>query len=1174
MGVSRLLTGLLLLTNLPIISSAQQQQPLDSQVTPSVAQGKSTTFDTPLDVRGFAKPRHPSHKRNSALSGNERAVATLAPAAQGLVPERAVRAPPATRSADGGLSSRLPARSLQDWEVEDIVLLATVDGTIHARDRRTGTPRWALEADRPMVETIYHQRNKSVEGQPVIPDDFLWIVEPSQDGSLYGFTPGSRFGLQRLGLTVKQLVEDLSPYAAEDPPVVYTGEKKDTLYIVDISNGNILNVFNAAGSNVVGQGSCKQRAPDFLDNEECEAVGTLRLGRTEYTIGVQSSATGEPICTIKYFEWGPNNRDRDLYSQYSKTKDNRYIYSLHDGMVLALDHLETADETLEFARKPTYRQKFSSPVVRVFDVARPLEESAPDTPLIILPQPRGPSYGEDNRYDDEGRVFVNCTDTGSWYALSENIYPLVTQRALAAPSSRDDFFHEVVDDADFDQLKDAIVGVHALSYSEPLESNVPLIAGPSGEVTVPSHERGAQTVPSSEQEPILPRFSYMQSIVATLILCFAIAGGRFWPKGTAALQNALKQHGALTVDVSQPSTPHAVMENFMDGANIPKTEVTKTVRFEAAEGAPPDDVQIKAPDNASGKNDEEAANALGTTPEDEATPKKKKAHRGKRGGKKLNEKAALSEQVLNGEQLAKVDSAEAVGQNGPVISVKPDAVNSGPGDDNNHPGLGNLKIDLTKVLGNGSGGTFVFEGSFEGRDVAVKRMLPQFFELASQEVSLLEQSEDHPNVIRYFCRREDSNFLYIALELCQASLYDLFKDGRREEVQDEKILALAERIVADPKKVLRQLAEGIKYLHSFRIVHRDIKPQNMLIARPKKNTLDSFPRFVISDFGLCKTLPDNASTLIGTTGNAGTAGWKAPELINKPKDGTANSSQHSANGTDNSSQNGGPPAIGGVKRAVDIFSLGCVFFYILTQGQHPFDDDEGWMALRERNIKVGRANFAPLSLFGPDTEDLIRWMLSASPEDRPTAAQVLQHPFFWDAEKKLDFLSIASDYFDQEARDGSSKALFELEKHAEEIIPKAIAGAAYSAAHSTLQPRGHHRAGSSGTMQSGFATQMVLPIAEPNFLAQLDKKFIDTLAKQRKYHPGKIVDLLRALRNKYHHWDDMPDDVKQKVGEVPEGYLQYWESRFPALIVCVWRVCHDLGWGSERRFWRFYDVRI
>lgn len=55
------------------------------------------------------------------------------------------------------------------------------------------------------------------------------------------------------------------------------------------------------------------------------------------------------------------------------------------------------------------------------------------------------------------------------------------------------------------------------------------------------------------------------------------------------------------------------------------------------------------------------------------------------------------------------------------------------------------------MTGYGSQGTVVFQGSYQGHDVAVKRLIHDFFHVASQEVSLLRQSDWHPNVIRYYC---------------------------------------------------------------------------------------------------------------------------------------------------------------------------------------------------------------------------------------------------------------------------------------------------------------------------------------------------------------------------------------------------------------------------------------
>lgn len=61
-------------------------------------------------------------------------------------------------------------------------------------------------------------------------------------------------------------------------------------------------------------------------------------------------------------------------------------------------------------------------------------------------------------------------------------------------------------------------------------------------------------------------------------------------------------------------------------------------------------------------------------------------------------------------------------------------------------------------------------GNFDGRHVAVKRILPECVEVAEREVQLLRESDTHPNVIRYFCTERDRLFTYIAIELCAATL--------------------------------------------------------------------------------------------------------------------------------------------------------------------------------------------------------------------------------------------------------------------------------------------------------------------------------------------------------------------------------------------------------------------
>jgi len=319
----------------------------------------------------------------------------------------------------------------------------------------------------------------------------------------------------------------------------------------------------------------------------------------------------------------------------------------------------------------------------------------------------------------------------------------------------------------------------------------------------------------------------------------------------------------------------------------------------------------------------------------------------------------------------------------------------------------------------------------------------------------------------------------------------------------------------------------LNHLHHLRIIHRDIKPQNILIAQPLITSKDDV-RLVISDFGLCKTLPDNVSTLVGTTGNAGTVGWKAPELISQPKELANGSSQ----GFSRDSSSSTDPVAQGVKRAVDIFSLGCVFYYVLTGGCHPFDDEEGWMQIREYNIKKEKSNLDRL-LLGADSVEphrLIHWMLRPRPEDRPNAFQVMNHPFFWDDQKRLDFLCDCSDHWEREPRDPPSAHLSVLEEASQDVLD-------------------HRR----------------------NFLAKLDQGFINSLGKQRKYTGDKMLDLLRALRNKKNHYEDMDDAIKAKVGPLPSGYLRYWTVKFPQLLMACYEAVLACDLEHEPRFRKYFE---
>lgn len=1119
------------------------------------------------------------HLKDTTL--NQRRASAVATNPLALAGEdRAVRAVPPARGTgkSAGLSTPLNARSLQDWEVEDFVLLATVDGSIHARNRRTGAPKWRLDVDRPMVETTYHGHKDSLLDGFKPEYDFLWIVEPSRDGDIYIYNQGGFGGLQKLHLTVKQLVADMSPYESVDPAVVYNGEKRTRLYTVDAETGNISKVFGSGGSLSKEPRCPKPGGLDVLDDEECGSGGSFVLGRTEYTITIQNRDTTEPICTLRYSEWGPNTRDGDLHDQYSSTMDNKYIYPLHDGSIFGWDYAQMMD------RQKSFTQKLSSPVVRVFDVARPIYVEDRDPQLIVLPQPIGPV--DNDIYDPistKNRIFVNHTEDGGWFAMSENTYPLVTGKAKAAQCYDKDWLEMTssVQSLSLAQRQEGFVGVHALSDHETRHGSGLTISGPEAP---PSNNSPIYTYGESSLSPSMPIIGTSRIIGTAVdnfsdifVVLFVILLSSFVYVNWKPIFRHIRQRLEIKQTIpsvhqqlaSVPGSPVTAKASWSDGmtpsaierageivvkvdSDVPTTKSSSNTLLEPPQttlrnhsnslqdrGRPETEKGALIQEPSPGPDEHEE---IGSPP-----PAKKKARRGQRGGVKRSKKNR-SDTKNDSKEEPEQTIKEFVQTPLEAAEVQPDGPNASTPNTTEMTDvtgpiitIGHLSVNTDAILGYGGHGTMVYKGSFGGRDVAVKRMLKEFYDIASHEVNLLQQHDDHPNVIRYFDKESAGGFLYIALELCPASLQEVIeKPGFYPSLVPLNGL--------DTPNILKQITSGIHYLHTLKIVHRDIKPQNILVSAPKLTIANPSsyqpPRLLISDFGLCKKLEGDQNSFRATTAfAAGTSGWRAPELLvdDDPtlKPTAAALELPSTDMTNNSEPLVVDPQTNRrATRAIDIFSLGCVFYYCLTQGSHPFDKDGKFM--REANIVKGLYNLDSLNSLGDyqwEAKELVGQMLSHNPKGRPDAATILTHPFFWSAEDRLEFLCHVSDAFEfekyttQQNEDYISDALAHLESYAPVILKEAYG----------------------------------------DFLRVLPQAFKDALGRQRKYTGGSVLDLLRALRNKKSHYEDMPGSVKEKVGPLPAGYLGFWTRKFPSLLLTCWYVVRALKWERRDRFRRYYE---
>ena len=710
-------------------------------------------LETPISVSRRKNTLSANNQQESKHKYDASAIATFAPA------NPAVRAPPARRptTESAGLYSPQVARSLEDWEVEDFVLLATVDGKLYARDRKTGKERWTLEVDKPIIETTYHRRNRSVledDYQPI--DDYLWVVEPSSDGRLFVYFGGGKNPrLVNTGLTMKKLVEEMSPYADEDPPVVYTGEKKTTMVTLDARTGRVIKWFGPGGAGAPDNQSC--RRPGGLadtENDECSTRGTLILGRTEYTVNIHGYLDGHEIATLRYSEWGPNNYDHDLHRQYRKTLDSKYVLSNHDGGIFAYDHTSPKETS------PIFKQKFPYPVARVFDVARPWGTESKDPELIVLPQPVPPLDDESLDSIRSNRIFLNHTEDGSWYAMSGSSYPLVANGPEPARCENIDYWRHgpLWEDMNDAQLSRALVGLHSI---EGVRQQRPTISGPldyiedetlitnasSIEPETLSIAQRLRRLPSTATSSLLDFVN--NPIMTIVVILFVLLYNKELVKWVQSSYKSKVQPMLEPSSISEELIKAPQIDGQLPAADAIEEKPVEALARSDSLGSDPDEATV-VPEVAGSNQENSSPGPEGAADTPQPAPKKRKTHRGTRGGVKhqknrrntsddaglVNGSASVENAVRDAQKLGEPSKIE------PDVQTLPNGVTevSGP-----ILRLNSLEVNTEKLIGTGSNGTMVFEGKFDGRDVAVKRMLIQFFDIASQETKLLRESDDHPN---------------------------------------------------------------------------------------------------------------------------------------------------------------------------------------------------------------------------------------------------------------------------------------------------------------------------------------------------------------------------------------------------------------------------------------------
>ncbi|MCA9539323.1 MAG: serine/threonine protein kinase [Myxococcales bacterium] len=265
------------------------------------------------------------------------------------------------------------------------------------------------------------------------------------------------------------------------------------------------------------------------------------------------------------------------------------------------------------------------------------------------------------------------------------------------------------------------------------------------------------------------------------------------------------------------------------------------------------------------------------------------------------------------------------------------------------------RYELVKVIGDGGMGR-VYRGvqlSTGGR-VAIKVLDAWDHDAATVKRFRYEAettaSLSHPNTVRILDFGSDDDLFFLVMEYLPGT--DLTRYLRREGQSDPFVA-----------HVLLQVACSLAEAHSRGLVHRDIKPNNVMLLHHA-----GLPSFVkVIDFGIARAIDGPGN---GTMGILGTMGYIAPEQM---KDGIQ------------------PDA------RTDLYSLGCVAYELLS-GRLPFDGithNSPPMDVLEAHL---RGKPTPLEVARPGTHprlaELVMSLIRKEPGDRPPAAGELIEPLY------------------------------------------------------------------------------------------------------------------------------------------------------------------------------------